>query len=510
MVDLTTARRFRALFTGMEKAYGCYDSIGKTVRDDGKLEGDAVTVRKPVTDELYQQHIEGKRSLGIIPIRDSDNCACFGAIDVDTYDGLNHADVAQQIAKQGLPLVPCRSKSGGIHVYLFAASPVPAAKMQSKLRDISARLGFGGSECFPKQTKTDEKRLGSWINLPYYGGDETMRYAISQPHGDAMSLAQFLDTAERLKQAPEWFDKPLATGPGTLPDGPPCLQHLTALGFPQGSRDRGLFNVAVYCRKTGADNWKDMVVELNQKHFVPPLSHDEVSKTIRSVESKDYGYQCSESLLAPHCDQPLCRKRKYGIRGGASALPALGSLVKLTTTPPTWYLEVEGQTLELTTTELLSPLDFQKRCAEQLDGVEVPHCSRARWVAHVNPAIKTATKVPAPEDASPSFIFREYLEQFCTGRTQAQCEEEIVLGKPWTDGGKTRFRLMDFLRYLENKRVKDFNVKSAVNILRSMNAGHEGRHIAGKFVNLWWVPEFARRQDPVPVTRGIDDEGGQF
>ena len=121
------ASRFKEIFSGLDIAYGTYRI--KSEREDGKQAGQAVVVRKPPTDDLWDRHLNGiEPSLGIIPIR-SDNTCIWGCIDIDQYP-IDHKALVQKIADLGLPLVVCRSKSGGAHVFLFTRNPVPARVMQ--------------------------------------------------------------------------------------------------------------------------------------------------------------------------------------------------------------------------------------------------------------------------------------------------------------------------------------------------------------------------------------------
>ena len=48
---------------------------------------------------------------------------------------------------------------------------------------------------------------------------------------------------------------------GAFSDGPPCLQALAASGFPQGTRNMGLFNMGVYARSKFGDTWKEVLEE---------------------------------------------------------------------------------------------------------------------------------------------------------------------------------------------------------------------------------------------------------
>ena len=73
-------KKFKSIFYGLDRAYGQYKSDGQSV--NGKAGGQAYILKKPVTDQLWIDHIEGKDpSLGIIPIRDDSTCI-WGCIDL--------------------------------------------------------------------------------------------------------------------------------------------------------------------------------------------------------------------------------------------------------------------------------------------------------------------------------------------------------------------------------------------------------------------------------------------
>ena len=184
-----------------------------------------------------------------------------------------------------LPLVLCRSKSGGAHIFLFVFDPVPAALMQKKLKDIAACLGYGQAEIFPKQTKLLLERgdKGSALNMPYFGGEDSTRYAYGKS-GVALTPEEFINyasektiTAKELEeyvveasQSEEWLDQ-----------APPCLQHLITQGFPKGTRNSGLFNVGVFLRKKYEDDWEKRLEQVNMTNMSPPLVAQEVLTVIK-------------------------------------------------------------------------------------------------------------------------------------------------------------------------------------------------------------------------------------
>ena len=134
--------RFKKIFKGLERAHGC-TKVSDPVADGVKLKGQSFVVRRPVTDELWEDHLKGTQSLGIIPINEDNQCV-WGCVDIDSYAGFDHKKLIDKIQLFKLPLIVCRSKSGGAHVFLFSEEPVAAESMRDKLTEIKTLLGYGG------------------------------------------------------------------------------------------------------------------------------------------------------------------------------------------------------------------------------------------------------------------------------------------------------------------------------------------------------------------------------
>ena len=167
---------FKSIFEGLDVAYGQHQSEGK--RADGKQEGKSYIVKKLITEELWSDHLRGKGpSLGIIPIM-ADNTSKWGCIDIDTYP-IDYNKIIHTVRKLKLPLIPCRSKSGGLHLFLFFKNPVSAKLVREKLREVASGLGYSSVEVFPKQSTIliEKGDLGNFLNLPYYNARNTTRYA---------------------------------------------------------------------------------------------------------------------------------------------------------------------------------------------------------------------------------------------------------------------------------------------------------------------------------------------
>lgn len=486
------AQRLMDLFEGYDGAHGTHGGMVRNPDKHEKLEikTSARTVREPVTLELWMDHLEGTHPLGIIPTR-RDNTCVWGCIDVDKYD-IDHGAIVRQLRESRLPLMLCRTKSGGAHLYLFMTEPVPAAEIQAKLRDLAAMLGFGGSEIFPKQTKvlTESGDLGNWLNMPYLGGDDTERYAVNE-QGRGLTLRQFLAKAEAARQTP---DEMVSLGRGTVReddefrDGPPCLQHLSQVGFQEGGRNNGLFAIGVFLKKKFPDKWELLLDQFNQRYLVPPLPAPEVTQMTKNLRTKDYKYKCSDMPLANHCNAGLCRTRRHGV-GTRGTVPVMGSLAVLNTDQPVWFLDVGGERIELTTDELQQPSRFQKRCMEAIHTV-VPIMKKDTWDHILQGLYENLTIIEAPAEVSLAGQFFEHLETFCTDRQQAATREEIILGKPWHDEavGRVYFRLRDIQEYMEKVKFRELTRTQMTNKIREMGGDTDFFNIKGRGVNVFWVP----------------------
>lgn len=503
-----TAERMMALFAGYEDAHGTHGKTDKNDAKGGKLEikKSARTLREPTTIALWEQHLSGERALGIIPIR-KDSTSLWGCIDVDRYD-INHGEVVKELKKRGLPLVVCTTKSGGAHAFLFLKYPEAAEDLRATLKNVAASMGWGDCEIFPKQNRilADKGDLGNWLNMPYLGGDESNRHGVRE-NGLAMTLDEFLTYAE--SKAVELhevkFTRPIVTekkgqSESDIPfaDGPPCLQHLSILGLPDGTRNKGLFAMGVYCKKKYGETWKDKLEDMNRQYVNPPLDSEEMMGIIKNLEKSEYNYSCRDTPLCNHCESTVCRTRKFGI-GGSGQYPVVSGLSKLNSEPPIWFLDIDGDRIELSTDALQNYRSFQAACMEQLTIFFMP-VKHDVWSQMIGEAMQNATIIEVPPEMSIKGHFMELLEAFITDRHKGERWEDIHQGRPYFDPETELhwFRLQDFMKLLERENFKVWGRNKVGKLLGDLGT-KKGKNIGGKFVNLFGVPDTLFTADPEAI-----------
>ena len=481
-----------SLFQGFGKAYGVY---GKklTEQEGGKLKGKAASVKGEVTVDLWMRHCSGEQGLGIIPINEASEVK-FAAIDIDQYP-LDLMQLNAQIQQHELPLTLCRTKSGGAHLYAFLTEFHDAGVIQRRMREFAALLGYGNSEIFPKQTKIIVERgdVGQWINMPYFDAPATQRYALDH-EGHQLSVLEFIQHAKKRVISPTDFLSLKIGIRELLPGGPPCLNHLITMGFPPGTRNNGLFNMGVYARKAHPDNWQAMVEEYNQKYMDPPLDTTEVLGVIKSLNKKEFMYLCKQPPISQYCNAPKCRACKHGVGHGDIGMPKFGSLTKVKTQPPVWFIEVEGGgRIELTTEQLQSQRLFQNRCMEALNMMPIMPKNDV-WQEVVHRLLLEVNEVDVPDEVTPSGQLRQHLEDFCTSRVQAKTAEEILMGKPYTLDGWHYFRMRDFLAYLDRIKFREFKSNYIAMHLKEWGADQKFWNLRGKGTNTIKIREFTNKQ----------------
>ena len=485
---------FKSIFEGLDVAYGQHRSEGK--RADGKQEGKSYIVKKLVTEELWTEHLAGKGpSLGIIPIM-ADNTSRWGCIDIDTYP-IDYNKIIHTIRKLKIPLVPCRSKSGGLHLFLFTKKPVAAKLVQEKLKEITADLGYSTAEVFPKQSSilVSKGDLGNFLNLPYYNSRNTTRYAYKDD-GTAATLKEFINLYNRY--VVEDLDSiQVKTSEGVIKDGPPCLQQLCAQGFPQGTRNNGLFNIGVYLRKFDPDSWKTLLEEHNRSYMTPPLAAQEVVIVQKQLEKKDYNYRCKEPPINAYCNSKLCRTRKHGIGQGGSTIE-FGALTVQLSMPRVWFLDVNGHRLELSTEELQIQSKFQRKCMDILR-IMPQKVKESLWQERIQALMDNALEIEVSSDGSVAGQFEAYLQEFCTDRAQALNRDEILMRRPWTEEGKTWFRLKDLQDYLTRNKFTHYNGGQLVARLHDLGGKSDKFNLKGRTTRVWGIPAYQQQNSEFDI-----------
>jgi hypothetical protein len=204
------AEQLKEFFEGNDRAHGLWNPRNIKRATNGKLQGGEFTGDGPASGQDWEKHLAGKMGLGIHPLRD-DAKVRWAAIDADEYalgkDDVGLIALEAKVRKLGFKLMVLRSKSGGAHLVLFFNAPVPARNARKLLKTYAAKLGVRSihkdtgkpipAEIFPKQDELVNGNLGNFLNMPYFNGDDTTRYAIH--NGKRQTCDEFIALAQSMK-----------------------------------------------------------------------------------------------------------------------------------------------------------------------------------------------------------------------------------------------------------------------------------------------------------------------
>ena len=459
--------KFKNIFSGLNSAYGQTKNTGQ-FDEDGKHETKSVTTRSQVTNQLWKDHLDGKEpALGIVPIREDNKCK-WGCIDIDAYP-FDHKKFLQNIRSKNLPLILFRSKSGGAHVFLFTKEFVPASLMREKLRKMASILGYSKAEIFPKQDyiRIERGDTGSFLNLPYHKNGETVRYAFKDD-GTKATLEEFYELYDKYSVIEKDLInfKSESVNDDMLLEAPPCLVALlTQKLISKGTRNNGMYNVAVYLKKRFPDNWMDKLHEYNVKYIPEPLTHNEIQNTIDSLSKKSYQYKCKEDPIVSYCDAKTCSRRKFGVGDDLPSLE-ISSIRKFTSDPPIYYATVDGETVEVDDTTLHEADKFSIACMNQIGKPMIP-VGKIIWRKMLAKLFTKLEEIKAPPSAKTDYLLQELVVEFVS-RSKSKSIEDVKRNIAHTENGYTMFMFKPFWKFVQKSNLWNLPYHKTIKKLESV------------------------------------------
>lgn len=494
--------RFKNIFEGLDRAHGV-TLVGESNGDGNKIKGKSFVKREPVTDDLWQKHLDGKDSLGVIPINDDNKCK-WGCIDIDSYAGFDHKKLINKIKQFNLPLIVCRSKSGGAHVFLFTDKFVPAALFRNKLKDMAAKLGYANAEIFPKQNKVDMNKggTGSFLNLPYHNALLSVRYGIKDD-GSAMDLYQFFEAHDKVKLTEDQLSKlsiqEEKVVDNLLKGAPPCLVTIAKQGIPNGQRNNALYNFGVYCKKRFPDTWDRELFKYNDAYCEPPLDKKEVDTLIKSIDGKEYNYKCKDEPIASYCNSKKCVMQEYGVGDGVPETE-IKEIQKYDSDPPLYYVTIGDEQVEVESQDLHEPDRFSLKCLEQINQA-MPPVGKLIWRKAINKLLKNTIPIEAPESTKVDVQLRELLVDY-TMKIPGKEWADILRGLSFTEDEVSYFKYKDFWKYIVRTKLWDTKKYTKAKTARMLETLFGAEEIPGK-INNKSVRYIAVKQQEVnkPIVR---------
>ena len=470
-----------------EGSYSAYGQTRKTNEFDerGKHKTRSFIIKKSPTKKMFMDHLMGKDpALGIIPINEENKCK-WSCIDIDVYNGFDHKELIIKIRECKFPLLVCRSKSGGAHVFLFTDDFVPAALIRSKLKDMAAKLGYSNAEIFPKQNKVDMNKggTGSFLNLPYHNASLSLRYGIKDD-GSAMDINQFYDAHDKVKLTQDQLSK-LSIQEEKIVDNlltgaPPCLVTIAKQGIPNGQRNNAMYNFGVYTKKRFPDKWQIEIFKYNDAYCKPPLDKKEVDTLIKSIDGKEYNYKCKDEPIVSYCNAKKCVLQDFGVGDGVPETE-IKEIQKYDSDPPLYYVTIGDEQVEVESQDLHEPDRFSLKCLEQINQA-MPPVGKLIWRKAINKLLKDTIPIEAPESTKVDVQLKELLADYIN-KIPGKDWKDILRGLAYTEDGVSYFKFKDFWKYILRTKVWDTKKYQKQRTARMMQVMFDAAEVTGKIDN---------------------------
>jgi len=487
---------FIEAFTGLQRNFGSAD-LTKTKIDPttGKVKPVYEWTGRELTKQDYLDHLNGRQSIGVQPC-DDQSLAKFGAIDIDdkqhSYSNFPYKKYLDIIAENKLPLVPVKSKSGGLHLYIFLKEPAKAVFIRGFLEKLLFTLKLPTNiEIYPKQTELGQDSEGNWvngqfINLPYYNKTERVGFNLD---GTTFTFEQFIKVIEAntyssddLEEFAIEHTRKILTGGGEeFNDGPPCLAVLTKDKLTDG-RDRFLYNYAVFAKKKYPDDWEKMVIAAPNKYFktdsngVLDWSEEKTKKKLKSWSRNIKGYTCNEDPIHAVCLKAECRNRRFGFLSyNKKSFPALTGLQKITYPEPEYTFNVtseDGQTtkeVRAKNIKQIIELDNIRAIIGAAADKVPPKIKQDEFQEILDNLFPPKIITSPPKGTTPDELLEQYLLQYLNG-PKAETFASFKTGGVFIENNDAYFVYSIFYATLKNKEWKENRGRTAERIQKLFGA----------------------------------------
>ena len=469
MINNVDSQRFAQLFRGKSNTY-VRNELPKEKPEAGQKAKTKITNNEGKVDkDLLFKHLNGDFGVGVCPVNAEGKCY-FGVLDIDFYKSKIRR-VLTFIKEYQLPLLPFRSKSGGLHVYLILSKAVSAKTMRETLNQIVYYLsldmiyGKAKVEIFPKQEKAEG--FGSSVTLPYFNAEHPYTYLLDLD-GNPIPFREALDIIQHKLTSIEAVKEALDNLPYN--DAPPCIQRILIseeVGGEDTGRNNFLYSFAVYAKKKYGNGFEDYVREVNEG-FECPLEDSVVEQTCTSVREHEYVYKCKDIPCNSFCDKPTCRKREFGLGRDKGHFTGIdyGQLYRYKTAEPyyIWKLRLQGQEAWVDVVfkdegYLLDQKNFAKMCVRYLNQAPM-QVSNNDWYAILNSVLPNVQDVEVKQESDTSglsLLHNAFIQYLSNKQAKRDMPYQIKVGLcvRQAKGGEAKyyFTHIGFSEFLRNKKI---------------------------------------------------------
>ena len=485
--------KFINIFEGLSSAYGQFRKDNNRLAV--KVEGKSFIEKKPVTKELWQNHLNGTGpNLGVFPLTREGTCK-WGAIDIDV-NNFDYEDLLNRIRKQKLPLIMFRSKSGRAHVYMFMKDFTPAQEVQTVMKKFAGKLGLADKldRVYPMQTSLSKNDFGSWLNMPYYNQEETSTCAYKD-NFDGATIEEFFEMYDKyvqtdlsqhlVEEVKQNIKKPKEK---TLEDFLlPCTKNCLKLNnnkIPDENRNDYLLHMYTWSMRAVEKGVKKipeyskmdaetLLKYFNQEYMARPVEEKEIQNTVLKSKDKEYKYLCKKPTIKKYCDSSACTRHVCGItpldaEKLVKATQALGKITKYLSEPPIFFESVDVKNengsgykrirIEMQGEDIINKQKWLNKLANQgcFPHISLHEQKSSDFLVMQYERIENCLHEAADEEASEDFEFKSIIYAFVNKMTVSYNKEDLLKNACYVnkDTHELDFKLPNLMEYLKSNHIK--------------------------------------------------------
>jgi hypothetical protein len=204
----------------------------------------------------------------------------------------------------------------------------------------------------------------------------------------------------------------------------------------------------------------------------PPLQHVEITRSIESVGKKDYRYKCKLEPIVSFCNSKLCSKREFGV-GDDVPPPEITGISKYPSDPPLYFVNIDGDSVEVDDVTLHDPEKFSVACMNQISKPMLP-LGKIIWRKQLVKLFEKLQVLDAPDSAKVDVQIKDLLADFIN-KAPGKKLTDIMRGLPFTEDNITYFKFSDFWKYLQRSKSWTLQKQKTLRLLSELFGAKEDR-----------------------------------
>jgi len=183
----------------------------------------------------------------------------------------------------------------------------------------------------------------------------------------------------------------------------------------------------------------------------------------------------------------LCYTKQYG-KGGDVRMPAIESIRKYESDPPIFFVDINGENIEVDAPTLHDHEKFSIACMTELGTPLIP-VAKLVWRKQLASLMKNMSTLEAPDDTKVDVQLKELLTEFVS--RDGKNIEDILKRKPYTENNITYFKFKDFWSFILRGKTwpeKTYNKNKTIRLLENLfKAKSDTIRIKDKQHKIWMV-----------------------